>query len=105
MSAGEGSALVTGASRGIGRAIALRLARDGYEVIGVARGQGALDALRDEIVAAGGGCRPPAVCLLKSAADAHAAPGTHLDVPLNKSGAGNINTFVNVPLLQWSRND
>jgi len=53
MSAGEGSALVTGASRGIGRAIALRLARDGYEVIGVARGRGALDALRDEIVAAG----------------------------------------------------
>lgn len=42
-------ALVTGASRGIGRAAALALAGEGAHVIAVARTQGALEALDDEI--------------------------------------------------------
>jgi NAD(P)-dependent dehydrogenase (short-subunit alcohol dehydrogenase family) len=42
-------ALVTGASRGIGRACALGLAEAGAHVIAVARTQGALEALDDEI--------------------------------------------------------
>jgi NAD(P)-dependent dehydrogenase (short-subunit alcohol dehydrogenase family) len=42
-------ALVTGASRGIGRAAALALAEAGAHVIAVARTQGALEALDDEI--------------------------------------------------------
>jgi NAD(P)-dependent dehydrogenase (short-subunit alcohol dehydrogenase family) len=47
-------ALVTGASRGIGRALALELARDGAHIIALARTQGALEELDDEIVAMGG---------------------------------------------------
>lgn len=47
-------ALVTGASRGIGRAIALELARDGAHVVALARTQGALESLDDEIRALGG---------------------------------------------------
>ena len=47
-------ALVTGASRGIGRAIALELARDGAHVVALARTQGALEELDDEIRALGG---------------------------------------------------
>jgi len=47
-------ALVTGASRGIGRASALALACAGAQVIAVARTQGALVALDDEIRAATG---------------------------------------------------
>jgi short-subunit dehydrogenase len=47
-------ALVTGASSGIGRALALRLARAGARVALVARRQQALDALAAEIRAAGG---------------------------------------------------
>ena len=39
--------LVTGASRGIGRAIVERFAREGWSVIACARGQDGLDALRD----------------------------------------------------------
>lgn len=48
-------ALVTGASRGIGRALALELARAGVHVVALARTQGALEELDDEIGALGGG--------------------------------------------------
>lgn len=47
-------ALVTGASRGIGRAIALQLAQEGAHVIAMARTQGALEELDDEIRKLGG---------------------------------------------------
>lgn len=47
-------ALVVGASRGIGRESALALARAGAHVVAVARTQGALEELDDEIFAATG---------------------------------------------------
>jgi len=47
-------ALVTGASRGIGRAVALELARAGAHIVALARTQGALEELDDEIRAFGG---------------------------------------------------
>jgi len=47
-------ALVTGASRGIGRAVALRYAAEGAHVVAVARTTGALEELDDEIRGAGG---------------------------------------------------
>ncbi len=49
-------AIVTGASRGIGRAIAMRLAADGRHVVGFARNADQLESLRGEIDAAGGSC-------------------------------------------------
>ena len=47
-------AVVTGASRGIGRAVALRFARAGAHVVVTARTVGALEELDDEIRSAGG---------------------------------------------------
>lgn len=47
-------ALVTGASRGIGRSSARALARAGYHVVAVARSQKALESLDDEIRKDGG---------------------------------------------------
>jgi NAD(P)-dependent dehydrogenase (short-subunit alcohol dehydrogenase family) len=46
--------LVTGASRGIGRAVAIELARQGWRIVAAARSQKALESLDDEIKAAGG---------------------------------------------------
>ncbi len=48
------TALVTGASRGIGRAVALALAHAGAHVIAVARTVGGLEELDDDIKTAGG---------------------------------------------------
>ena len=49
-------ALVTGATSGIGRATALRLAREGYTITATGRRAERLETLRREIEAAGGHC-------------------------------------------------
>src|SRR5437016_4862564 len=46
-------ALVTGASRGLGRATAVALAKQGCHIIATARTQGGLEELDDEIKAVG----------------------------------------------------
>ena len=50
----ERVALVTGASRGLGKAAALALAREGVEIIATGRTIGALEELDDEITSIGG---------------------------------------------------
>lgn len=54
MSTDQRIALITGASRGIGRAVALELARRNWRVVAAARAQKALEKLDDEIRNLGG---------------------------------------------------
>jgi NAD(P)-dependent dehydrogenase (short-subunit alcohol dehydrogenase family) len=71
----EKIALVTGASRGIGRAAALALAKAGAQVVAVARTEGGLTELDDEIRAATG---QPATLVPLDIADGDALDGLGL---------------------------
>jgi len=97
------TALVTGASRGIGRAIAARLARDGYEVVAAARGREELDAACAEIVAAGGRCRTLVLDVSDPQAVAAALTGAEVDVLINNAGIGALKPFMETSAAEWQR--
>ena len=48
---GKGLAIVTGATRGIGRSVSIGLAEDGYRVVMIARDSEALTSVREQILA------------------------------------------------------
>jgi len=82
-------ALVTGASRGIGKAIALRLAREGRHVVLCARSEGPLNDLKHQIESAGGKA---------SALVADVADGKSLAAAVEKAaelGGGRLDILVN----------
>src|SRR5258708_32060438 len=80
-------ALVTGATSGIGRAIALQLARDGAEVIVHGRDAQRGAATVEEIIAAGGRARFLAVDLSKPAEGRRLATAAgDVDVLVNNAG-------------------
>jgi NAD(P)-dependent dehydrogenase (short-subunit alcohol dehydrogenase family) len=88
-----GVALVTGASRGIGKEVARQLGARGYEVLVSARSAERASAVADELAAAGGSFSPLALDVADPLGIAAAAAKVHesprrLDVLVNNAGIG-----------------
>lgn len=99
-------AVVTGASKGIGRAIAKRLAAEGAEVALVARSAGELEAVAEEIAAAGGKAHEVTGDLSDlPGCDAAAKQALHalggLDILVNVAGATRAGVFPDQPDEDW----
>lgn len=99
-------ALVTGASRGIGRAIALRLARDGRHVVLASRSEGSLAEVKAQIESAGGHASTLAVDVGDAAALQAAVEGVvekqgRLDVLVNNAGITRDNLSLRMSNEDW----
>ncbi len=100
-------AVVTGASRGIGKAIAMRLARDGRHVVLISRSQGPLSEVKASIEAAGGSASVIAVDISDAAAFAAAIGGIaeshgRLDILVNNAGITRDNLALRMSDDEWS---
>lgn len=100
------TALVTGASRGIGRAIATRLAADGRHVVLASRSQGPLDELKAEIESNGGAATALAVDVSDRTAFADAIDQTakdlgSLDILVNNAGITADTLLLRMSDEQW----
>lgn len=100
-------AIVTGASRGIGKSIALRLAKDGRHVVLVSRSEGPLNEVQAQIVAAGGKASVKAVDISDAAALAKmiedvAAEHGRLDILVNNAGITKDNLVLRMSDQEWN---
>jgi 3-oxoacyl-[acyl-carrier protein] reductase len=99
-------AVVTGASRGIGRAIAMRLARDGRHVVLVSRSPGPLAEVKAAIDDAGGSASTRAVDLgdlaaWQSAVEEIVEERGRLDILVNNAGITRDNLSMRMSNEEW----
>ena len=100
------AAIVTGASRGLGRAATLALAAEGVDVLGVGRSMDQLATLGDE-AAAGGGRIEVAACDMRDPEQVAALPGValerlgRLDIVVNNAGIAPAGRFTELDDDVW----
>ena len=102
----DASALVTGAGRGIGRSIALALAREGARITAVARTASELDSLVEEVetvggrgVAFAGDLRSPSSCAGAVTAAVDCFGG--LQILVNNAGVGAFSNVADTGDEEW----
>lgn len=100
-------AVVTGASRGIGKSIAMRLARDGRHVVLISRSEGPLNEVKAAIEAAGGSASVLAVDISDATAFAAAIGGIaeaqgRLDILVNNAGITKDNLALRMSDDEWN---
>src|ERR1700758_4265623 len=99
-------ALITGASQGIGRTCALRLAKEGATVAAAARNQEKLNELVAEITAAGGKAVPFALDIadeeqVKSTVKAAIAQFGKIDILVNNAGITRDQLVMRMKRADW----
>jgi 3-oxoacyl-[acyl-carrier protein] reductase len=99
-------ALVTGASRGIGKAIASPLASEGATVLAAARSTPPLDRVVAEITSAGGKARSVALDVADSASIDEAVKGAlesqgQIDILVNNAGVTQDNLILRMSREAW----
>ena len=99
-------ALVTGASKGIGRATALLLAREGADIVAVARSADRLAELRGDVEAMGRVCHVVVGDvaekeIARSAVDAARAQFGRLDILVNNAGIGSYATLLDMEVEDY----
>jgi NAD(P)-dependent dehydrogenase (short-subunit alcohol dehydrogenase family) len=102
-------AIVTGAGRGIGRATALALAREGAVVVLAARTRAEIEAVADEVGALGATSLPVAADVTREAeigemVDRTLATFERVDILVNNAGANiALRPVVDLPTDDWTR--
>jgi 3-oxoacyl-[acyl-carrier protein] reductase len=99
-------ALVTGASRGLGKAIALALASEGASIAAVARGEEALQETVEAIRATGGVAEPYALdvadeAAVEAAVEKIAARFQHIDILVNNAGVTRDGLLMRMKSEDW----
>lgn len=99
-------ALVTGASKGIGRATALALARNGMQIVATARNLKELESLNKEIIIAGGECLVYPADLtreddLESLLDVVHTAQLQIDLLVHSAGLAKVGKIENMPYADW----
>lgn len=104
-------AVVTGASKGIGRAVAARLVAEGASIVGVARGRAELESAAEEWRASADDGQTVVTVVADAAKreditrvyDVVRSEAPYLNVVVANAGTGSVYPLLDLPAAEWDR--